>query len=154
MRAAYEPWTAASIAALRDDGCVLSEASSSSPGMYAGGLCDWELAVMRMRTSQPKRRCPPQSKVIFVLTGRFISARHEVPGFVFAYEPRPVGTLHAGCVCRSAIRMRCPFRTRAAMRQQTRHLVPGWYEPSRWDEEEGTANLANLKPELRSPNHA
>ena len=28
---------------------------------------------------------------------------------------RPNGTVHAGCV--------------------SRHLVPGWYEPSRWDEE-------------------
>jgi hypothetical protein len=41
--------------------------------------------------------------------------------------------------------MRRPFRTRNVVCQNTRHPVPGWYEPSRWDEEEGTANPANLE---------
>ncbi len=43
-------------------------------------------------------------------------------------------------VYRSAIRMKCSYRTRNGVRSLSRHLVPGWYEPSRWDEEKVRSN--------------
>ncbi len=85
----------------------------------------------RYRLNASVRAC---ASALFVPTGRFISARHEVPGSAASAIPCPDRTPHVDR--QPAASMRRPFRTQSLCEHDTRYFVPGWYEPSRWDEEE------------------
>ncbi len=59
----------------------------------------------------------------------------DATGQAFGHVPCPEGTPHAVAASVSTANMKRPFRTRFLSAHESRHLVPGWYEPSRWDEE-------------------